>query len=279
MVSTSARQSRRKPSNRPRLLSCSTMMAMSCASPGGSEAGLVAPGPEPEAAPPAFPGPPPLPAPPPPPPGAAPPAPPLSDMAHGLSPGPANGCGRPRRRAAFCVTRRVASRGGESSAEGVLVGRQAPLGSGELQLPGCTANARRGTARGEESVAFAMHLGNRSLVGSGPARGLPAWRAAAHRNNGCRPRGRAGGAAQLAGAVLRVPGSRSELHGCGERRPSGRGHPEAVPRLCVAAGPCPFHIASTAERRSRGTQPRARWGLPGLTWCNGMRRCRLWGWN
>lgn len=43
LVSTSARQSRRKLSNRPRLLSCSTMRAMSCGSPGGSEAGLTGP--------------------------------------------------------------------------------------------------------------------------------------------------------------------------------------------------------------------------------------------
>lgn len=43
LVSTSARQSRRKLSKRPRLLSCSTMRAMSCGSPGGSEAGLTGP--------------------------------------------------------------------------------------------------------------------------------------------------------------------------------------------------------------------------------------------
>lgn len=43
LVSTSARQSRRKLSNRPRLLSCSTIRAMSCGSPGGSEAGLTVP--------------------------------------------------------------------------------------------------------------------------------------------------------------------------------------------------------------------------------------------
>ena len=43
LVSTSARQSRRKLSNRPRLLSCSTMSAMSCGSPGGSDAGLMGP--------------------------------------------------------------------------------------------------------------------------------------------------------------------------------------------------------------------------------------------
>jgi hypothetical protein len=43
LVSTSARQSRRKLSNSPRLLSCSTMRAMSCGSPGGSEAGLTGP--------------------------------------------------------------------------------------------------------------------------------------------------------------------------------------------------------------------------------------------